>query len=263
MVDVSVLTPSFGYGRFIRDNALSVMKQEGVTVEHMVQDDGSQDDTLQVLGELRGFVDFRSEPDKGQSDALNKALQRATRRWIGWLNADEFYLPGALSTLAEAGDRLGADVVFGDSVDVDGEGRLLRLSPQHPFSERILRLYGPFISTAAVIFRRTKMPEVPWDQDLRLIMDWDLYLKLMKGGSKFRYVKRPLGAFRMHGDQESAHHKSMETAEVRKRYGIPRPMRYRKAGRLLHFVYKLSSGAYGRQKRAEALAGGDPTVVSR
>src|SRR6185503_18704046 len=69
-IDVSVLTPSYGYQRFIRDAIESVQQQEGVRFEHVVQDAESPDGTVDVLGEYDGRVQWRSEPDAGQSDAL-------------------------------------------------------------------------------------------------------------------------------------------------------------------------------------------------
>ena len=92
---------------------------------------------------------WRSEPDEGQSDALNRALARARGRWIAWLNADEFYLPDGLAALGREGDRTGADVVYGDTLFVDGDGRLTRLLPQHRFIAVVLRSYGLFISTVS------------------------------------------------------------------------------------------------------------------
>ena len=143
MVDVTVLTPSYNYGRFIEDALLSVRCQRGPSVEHVIQDGGSTDNTPQILADDSGHIDWTSEPDRGQSDALNRALSRATGRWIAWLNADEFYLPGSLACLVEQGERSGADVVYGECVIVDEAGSVVRLLPQYRFSSRVLRSYGP------------------------------------------------------------------------------------------------------------------------
>lgn len=84
MTDVSVLTPSCEYGRYIEDAIESVLGQQGVSVEHVIQDGGSTDDTVDVLTRFDGLV-WASESDQG----LNKALAKAGGRWIAWLNADE------------------------------------------------------------------------------------------------------------------------------------------------------------------------------
>jgi glycosyltransferase involved in cell wall biosynthesis len=252
-----VLTPSYGYGRFIADCIESVIVQEGVRTEHVVQDGGSRDETLDVLRSFGEGVSWRSEPDDGQSDALNKALERATGRWVAWLNADEFYLPRSLHTLITEGDRHGADVVFGDSVTVDRDGKMLGLRPQHSFSPSILRLYGPFPASVSMIVRREALGTAPWDRLLRIVMDWDLYLRLLAQAASFHHVNYPVGAFRMHEDQVSAGPGSKETTVVRQRYKIPTAKPYRRMGRVLHRARKLAGGSYVRQVRGNRFRGRD------
>jgi hypothetical protein len=143
-MDVSVLTPSYEYGRFIADGIESVIQQQGLRLQHIIQDAGSGDETSEILRSFGDRVEWTSETDLGQSDGLNRALAKAGGDWIAWLNADEYYLPDGLRVLVEEGERSGADVVYGDCVTVDREGRVIGLRPQHPFSRLILRMYGPF-----------------------------------------------------------------------------------------------------------------------
>ena len=259
MSSISVLTPSRGYGRFIADAIESAKQQVGVTVQHVVQDAGSDDGTLDILRSYGDAVDWTSEPDSGQSDALNRALGRASGDWIAWLNADEFYLPDGLRMLFDAGEEHAADVVFGDCVTVDGEGRLIALRPQHRFSRTILRLYGPFLASVSVLIRRSSLLNAPWDPSLIQVMDWDAYLALASRGASFRHVAYPVGAFRLHADQASTRtkHVRRETAEVRTRYGISSGPWAQRAGPALHRLAKLAAGSYVRQARAAALRGRD------
>lgn len=265
MVDVSVLTPSYNYGRFIEDAILSVLyQQQGLSVHLVIQDAGSSDETLELLSRYNDDVDWSSEPDRGQSDALNKALSRATGRWIAWLNADDFYLPGALSHLVQIGERSGADVVYGECAIVDERGRFERLLPQHRFNVRILREYGGYISSNSTIFRRSALGDEPWDEGIRRIMDWDLYMKLVGKGARFEFTPHPVGAFRVHAEQvTAASHDQFygEDAVVTSRYGRPSDNVERwnasRLGRWMHPVYKLLDGAYLRQRRARSLRGRD------
>jgi glycosyltransferase involved in cell wall biosynthesis len=257
--DVSVLTPSFGYGRFIRDALESVAQQEGVSVEHIVHDAGSQDETVEILRTFHDRVRWRSEPDRGQSDGLNKALMLARGRWIGWLNADEFYFPGALRTLIVAGESSGADVVFGDSVFLDADGRLIRLAPQHGFSRFLLRHYGVYIPTCGTVFRRSILGQDPWDVQIRRVMDWDLYLRLDSSGARFIHVPYPVGGYRIHEAQITAQPKELFATDrqtVRSRYRIP-GRRLKKPARLLHASYKFGRGAYKKQFVARRMRGTD------
>lgn len=257
MVDITVLSPSLGYGRFIEDNLLSVLGQEGLSVQHVVHDGGSKDETTTVLSRYGDTVEWVSEADSGQSDALNKAFAKAEGRWIAWLNADEFYLPSGLLALYREGERARADLVYGDSVWVDERGRMLRLVPQHRFSERTLRLYGCFISSSSMIFRRDAVEHEPWDRQARMMMDWELYLRLASSGARFRYVKYPVGAFRRHDQQVTAEPSRFahEYDEFFERYSI-NPS-HRRWGRWLHRGGKVMSGAYRREFVAKRLVGSD------
>jgi glycosyltransferase involved in cell wall biosynthesis len=256
MPDVTILTPSLNYERYLRDNISSVLNQTEVSVRHVIQDGASKDGTPDLLRTYGDKVDWRSEPDKGQSDALNKAFQRAEGEWIGWLNADEFYLPGGLAALIAAAERTSADVVYGDTVWVDAGGRMLRLLAQHGFTRLVLRLYGCFIASSSTIFRRSALESQPWDTDARMMMDWELYLRLAMNGARFRHLNYPVAAFRRHGDQVTAvpgRRFRDEYDRIFERYGIDPS--HRRAGKWLHRIHKATSGAHLREIRARSLLG--------
>jgi glycosyltransferase involved in cell wall biosynthesis len=265
--DVSVVTPSYGYAHYLRDAIDSVAEQRGITAEHVIQDGGSTDGTVELLQELGDAVDWTSEPDEGQSDALNRGIARARGRWIAWLNADEFYLPDGLAALVHAGDRTGAAVVYGDTLFSDGDGRLTRLLPQHRFSPFVLRSYGCFISTVSSIVRTSALGSDPIDVQMRRMMDWDLYLRLLGEGASFEYVPAPVGVFRAHDTRVTATERrgffqrlnrgdgfGREYDMVRDRY---RAMRMRRAGHVAHGILKLTDGAYRRQARGSSVHGAD------
>lgn len=255
---ISVLTPSLGYADFIRDALLSAQGQTGFPLEHIVQDGRSTDGTVEVLRDFGHDVRWRSEPDAGQSDALNKALERANHEWIALLNADEFYLPGGLEALIRAGERSGADVVYGDCVFVDEEGRFLRLLAAHRFDRRTLSSYGCFIDTCATLVRRSALSEGIWDVELRRIMDWDLFLRLAAERRRFHYVPYPVGAFRVHERRVTARPGTdfpMEYAALRERHGAGSG--HRTIGTLLHRGHKLLEGTFRREVRARSLVGLD------
>src|SRR5687768_9899033 len=98
---ISIITPSFNQGGFIEETILSVLSQEYPDLEYLVMDGGSSDATLNVLQKYSGKVTWFSEPDQGQTDAINKGLRRATGSIVGYLNADDLLLPGALNKVAQ------------------------------------------------------------------------------------------------------------------------------------------------------------------
>lgn len=256
---ISVLTPSRNYGRFLPDAVVSVLAQD-VDVEHVVQDACSHDETSRVLEAGGERVRWVSEPDSGQSDGLNRALRRASGTWIAWLNADEFYLPGGLRRLLEAAERQRADVVYGDCVFVDQEGRFLRLLPAHGFHASILRTYGPFIASCALLVRRAALGDDPWDPAVARIMDWDLYLRLAASGARFAWVPYPVGCFRVHPGRITAQPVDVHADSyslVAHRWGLSPSPWARRWGRMAHGAAKVASLAYWRQWRATALRGRD------
>jgi glycosyltransferase involved in cell wall biosynthesis len=259
--DVSVLTPSYEYGRFIEDALLSVARQTGIRAEHIVQDGGSGDSTASILESFGTSVRWTIEPDRGQSDALNKAIRIATGTWIGWLNADEFYLPGALRRLVEHGEATQADVVFGDTLHCDEHGRLQRLVPQHPLGRFVLRTYGAFIDSGSTLFRRSALGEHPWDETNFPwgIMDWDVFLRLLGEGASFAYLPRPIGVFRIHASRQTA--KAEQFAEaypvIARKHGLHLSKFARRTGRNVHRLSKLAHGSYVRQAAALSLRGAD------
>ncbi len=93
----SIITPSFNQGAYIEQCILSVKNQKGVEVEHIIIDGGSTDNTRQILTKYQSDLAYYiCESDDGQSEAINKGLQRATGDIINWLNADDFYTENAL-----------------------------------------------------------------------------------------------------------------------------------------------------------------------
>ncbi len=261
---VSVLTPSYQYASFLGDTLASVAGQARLE-EHIVFDGGSTDGTVELLAEQpNGKLFWKSAPDDGQSDALNHALDHAGGDWIGWLNADEFYLPGALEAAMQVASATGADVVVGSSVFVDETGHLIRLLETHPYSHRVLKYYGCYLLSSSVFIRRAVLPAEPWDVQLRTVMDWDLFLRLASTGARFASTRRPMSAFRVHraaghgdADAPGAPRASTRANPLRHQHPLDAARaRYRRARRATRRGRQLRSRAShpaGLRRRRHAL----------
>lgn len=259
----SILTPSRDYGRFLTSTIRSVQRQ-AVRYEHLIADALSTDETVDVLrAQADANLKWTSEPDRGQSDALNRLLGRATGDVIGWLNADEYYLPGALRAVQDAFDsHPTVDVVYGDTVFVDSAGRLERMLTRHGPSGFVLSNRGCYISTCAAFIREDALRGFRFDEDLRVVMDWDLFLHLHVNGRRFHYLARPLGVFRAHDARVTAQRiprDSPEHRRVRERYGLSTvpvvwPVQ-RVAGDLLYATRKRITNSHARERASRRFVG--------
>jgi glycosyltransferase involved in cell wall biosynthesis len=243
MPTLSVITPSFNGGEFIEDAILSVSQQQAVAVEHIVVDGGSTDDTVAILKRYPQ-VKWKSEPDRGQSDAINKGFLRATGDLMGWLNADDYYLPGGLEAIARAAqEHPEADVIYGDCVFVDGGGRIVRSKVEHDFDPAILIYFGCYIPSTSTFFRRRIIESgLLLDCEYRVCMDFEYFVRLAHAGYRFLYTPRFIAAFRWHGSNISLSHadrRAEERRQVQLRFG---------AGEHSESTFKLLSDAH-RAKR--------------
>ena len=175
---ISIVTACLNDGLYLEDAILSVLQQNYPNFEHVVIDGGSHDNTLDVLRRYP-HVRWISEPDGGQSDALNKGFRMATGDLVGWLNADEYYLPGALESVARtAATSPQADIFYGDCLFVDASGHLQRAKTAHAFDYRMLLYYGCFIVTATTFFRRGLVQQNRMlDTDYRVVMDFEFFVR--------------------------------------------------------------------------------------
>lgn len=213
---ISVVTPSLNQGQYIEDAILSVLQQGYEKFEHIVVDGGSRDNTLEVLRRYP-HVRWISEPDKCQSDALNKGFRMATGDLVGWLNSDEYYFPGALRTIAELAARNScADVFYGNGIAVNKDGLLQRPHTSHDFDFGVCLYYGCFVPTASSFFRRHLIEQGFFiDVDYRVSMDYEYFVRLATRGKVFKYSRCLLGVFRWHGSNLSLQHEQRRNDRLR------------------------------------------------
>lgn len=249
---ISIITPAYNAMPFLkRAIASSESFLADGMVEHIVFDAESSDGSREFLAQTG--AKWISEPDNGQSDALNKALAKARGQWIAWLNADEFYLDGVLATMVEElpGER--SDVVFGDFVEIDTSGHLLRYVAQHKLSARVLRVYGGNVPSCSTFIRRQSILDAGgWNIDNRTMMDWELWWSLYRNGCAFRYTGKPHAAFTRHPDQATVRLVELSSAEkikLNSKFNLDQGLQSVATAFLLRGIYKFLNGGYIRTIR--------------
>ncbi len=204
-LDFTIVTASYNYGQHIGECLKSVAEQEDVTLEHLVMDAGSTDDTAQVVARFP-HASFFQEPDKGMSDGINKGFRKAKGRWVMWLNADDRLKPGALKAVKNfAGTLPHADVIYGAWDFINVEGNFLRRMGLFPFRKRMLIQHGCYIGSTSCFFRRETTIDCGFLLDIhfRYCMDGDYYARLAVAGKRFAYLPIVLADFRLHGQSIS------------------------------------------------------------
>lgn len=219
----SIITPSLNQARFLRDclDSVSAQRGEGIDVEHLVLDACSKDGTAEILRRADGIL-WTSEPDEGQTDAINKGFRRATGDWLMWLNADDYLLPGALEKVCRhALEKPAADVIYGDCLFVDEAGRTLREKREGGFDFNMLLFYGCYIPSTATFFSRELIDRgLLLDPQFRNCMDTDYFLRLALAGAQFAHLPEMLAAFRWHDSNIStkfAERRKTERVQIQQR----------------------------------------------
>lgn len=196
---ISIVTPSFNQAGFLEDAIRSVLAQNYSLFEHIVIDNCSTDGTLEILKKYP-HLKWISEPDRGQSDALNKGFMMARGEIIGWLNCDEVYLQGAFNKVVSTFEsRRDIEVLYGDTCYWLVDQNKMGLRRSFPFSPWILKFWGLYFNTSSTFLRRRFIDEHLFlDLQLDYHMDHELMLRLNARGYLFEYVPVPLSVFRVH-----------------------------------------------------------------
>lgn len=228
---ISIVTPSLNQCRFLQRTLASILNQQGdFALESIVIDGGSTDGTIEYL---QGIDDPRlvwvSESDRGQSNAINKALTRTSGEIVGWLNSDDLYVPDALRIVATAFEaHPQAQWLIGGCDIIDSDDRPIRpwITRYKNFSRRRYShrklLRENFISQPAVFWRSDFGRRVGGlDESLHWTMDYDLWLRMGRASSPL-ILPQTLSQFRIHDTSKSGQvdrRQFDEGYEVARRYG--------------------------------------------
>ncbi len=213
---ISIITPSYNQGEFIEETILSVIHQNYPNLEYILIDGGSTDDTLTVVERYQEHLAyFVTEPDNGQSDAINKGFRQASGEIVTWLNSDDRLAPGALYAAALAFYTSGADVVAGlCQLFQTGQEVLHHMTscaPGQMSLEDILDiencwLAGKFFHQPEVMFTRALWEKAGGavDESLFYSMDYEMWARFAAVGAKIFPIGHPIAQFRMHEAQKTS-----------------------------------------------------------
>jgi len=221
---ISIVTPSYNQGRYLEQTILSVLGQQYPNLEYIIMDGGSSDNSVEIIERYADKLAYwQSKPDHGQADAIAKGFEMATGEILGWLNSDDFLMPGCLSIVASKFPRENSTVALaGRIVFINPDSRPLTVGLPKRRTWKNMLLWGHGLPQMATFWtREAYLHAGGLDTSLQFSFDADLFVKLRRIG-EIAITSDYLAAFRLHpGSKTSTMQKIARTEEqlILERYG--------------------------------------------
>jgi glycosyltransferase involved in cell wall biosynthesis len=200
---VGIVTPTLDMGHFLREAIDSVLAQDYPRIDYLVMDGGSRDGTRELLESYGDRLRFVSAPDGGQAAAVNRGLGRVSGEIVCFLNADDAYLPGAVSAAVAAFEsEPAAAVAYGEADFVDEHGAPIGPYPTRDFGLQALAEECFVCQPAAFVSRAAFERCGGLDERLSFALDYDLWIRLAQQ-APFVRLRRTLARARMHSDNKT------------------------------------------------------------
>lgn len=252
---IAIVTPSYSQRRFLKATIESVLKQEYPALAYHVQDGASTDGTVDLLRSYGPTLNWRSEPDTGQANAINSGFRLIIDdcEIMAYLNSDDLLLPNTLAYVASVfQDRPDVDIVYGQRIFINEDGLEIGRAIFPPHDAKALEYIG-YVPQETMFWRKRVWDRMgPIDETFRFALDWDFMLRAQQAGFKMVRLPKFLGCFRIHGKQKTSAMMNVGLEEMqllRRRQLGHTPTRfetYRAVAPLLvrqylyHWMYKLN-----------------------
>jgi glycosyltransferase involved in cell wall biosynthesis len=199
---ISVITPSYNQAHFIEETIRSVLGQNYPNLEYIIIDGRSTDHSVDII---RSYADhlhyWVSEPDKGQSDALNKGFAMASGDILTWLNSDDYYAPNTLFKIASCFLDNRFDFIAGSSTMIDEQGAVIqKLFTPVVTPRSLMQYWKPHFCPPqpSIFFSRNSFQMLgPIDSSLHYAMDFDLWMRAARR-FPFKIIPDNLSFYRVH-----------------------------------------------------------------
>jgi len=233
---ISIITPSYNQGQFLEDTILSVLNQNYPNLEYIITDGGSTDGSVEIIKKYEKYITYWvSEPDRGQSHALNKGLVKATGDWIGWQNSDDVYLQECFNNFVNIIKKYPQyDVIFGNKVVIHEDSNIntCKIQLYFPSDTSIYVNTGMTMCNQSSFIRRIIFSEYGLlDEQLDFAMDHDFFLRLLVNNVNIFHSPMILGASRYHDGSKSCSENekawSEEIISINDKYGLIRTNKYK------------------------------------
>lgn len=201
MPKISVVTPSFNQAQYLEATIKSVLDQNYPNLEYIIIDGGSTDGSVDIIKRYASQLAYWvSEPDRGQSHAINKGLQRATGDWVGWQNSDDIYYSNAFDYVAQRALKSQAtELIIADINLLDEQGGVLRDMRYVKPTYQSLLAEGMVLTNQAAFWKRDLHKRIGWlDESLHYGFDYEWFLRVLAATRHANHIPEIIGALRYH-----------------------------------------------------------------
>ncbi|KAB7730497.1 glycosyltransferase [Rudanella paleaurantiibacter] len=250
---LTVVTPSYNQVEYLERTILSVLNQGYPNLEYFIMDGGSTDGSVEIIKKYEPYLaGWVSEPDRGQTDAINKGFRRATGDLVAFQNSDDVFAPDAFWRVAKAWQQdPTAGVFFGDMYIIDENDAITEEMRVPPFCAECHIYEGMQVFNQSFFVRRELLDQFGLlDESLRFVIDYEIVARLgVQPGVRFRHVDGFWGGFRVQPDAKSSNIATVGVAEharirqkfapaLKSRWGESFWVRYCRIRKLLYFVFR-------------------------
>lgn len=235
----TIVTPSFNQGQYIEQTIQSVLSQEGdFSIDYIIADGGSTDATVEIIQKYdellkKGIYPIKcrgielrwwSRKDSGQSDAINQGFRLAKGHVVAWINSDDFYEPGAFQKAFDIFDtKPNTDLVYGSGYFLREETGIKTFHEINPTDFKHLLFTGCNIFQPSTFMKHSTVKKLGYlDENLRYVMDYDLWLKMFMNNGNAVVEKMGLATFRFQTESKTVSQADEFPKEIHtlmKRYG--------------------------------------------
>jgi glycosyltransferase involved in cell wall biosynthesis len=207
---VSIVIPAYNRADLITETVDSALRQTYPELEVIVVDDGSTDNTKDVLLKYGDKIKYYHKPNGGIGSALNHGISKMNGKWFKWLSSDDLLTPNAVARLLDYADETGAKIIYTDYDIIDEKSRFVRKFTEPHFLsyyEYASALWTRFIGNgSSSLIERSCFDEVGlFDESVRSAEDYDWWLRAcLLHGYRFFHLPESTLQYRIHSKQLTA-----------------------------------------------------------
>jgi glycosyltransferase involved in cell wall biosynthesis len=205
---LTIITPSYNQGKYLERTILSILNQNYPNLEYIIIDGGSQDESVDIIRKYEKYLAYWvSEKDRGQVDALNKGLARATGEWISFQNSDDVYFPDTFTIFQKAVQKHPtSDLVYGDLFMITPTDDVTEMLKTLPYSFQCQYIEGMQIHNQSLFFRKALVEKYgAFDPSYRFAFDYEFITRYtVQADIEIRRIEGLAGALRVHEEAKSS-----------------------------------------------------------